>query len=317
MALKLPAAGGDTGFLNMYQAFDTLPASLARRIEGLTLKHDATYNSVGQLRENFQDVTDVTASPGASHPIVRIHHETGRKALFLGRRNCAYVNGLSLDESEELLDALWEHVTQERFNWHHKWRLGDLVIWDNRCTMHRRDAFARRCRANYAPDPNHRRGAGTSKENGMTLRAVDLHLLKLPLTVPYHLAFGDVTDFDTIVVEVLGRRRPHRVTARRRCLPPTAERRWKNAWAFSSGAGREGLVGQDDGGRQGDSGSVVARLSLLGHRLYHSHRNAGGPFDSVAGGGNPGAVPGAGQRHRPRRHTRRGGTPVGRRVRDA
>ncbi len=141
MALKLPAAGGDTGFLNLYRAFETLPAALARRIEGLTLKHDATYNSVGLLREGFQDVTDVTASPGAAHPIVRIHPETGRKALFLGRRNCAYVNGLSLGESEELLDALWEHVTQERFTWHHKWRLGDLVIWDNRCTMHRRDAF--------------------------------------------------------------------------------------------------------------------------------------------------------------------------------
>lgn len=141
MALKLPAAGGDTGFLNLYRAFETLPAALARRIEGLTLKHDATYNSVGLPREGFQDVTDVTASPGAAHPIVRIHPETGRKALFLGRRNCAYVNGLSLGESEELLDALWEHVTQERFTWHHKWRLGDLVIWDNRCTMHRRDAF--------------------------------------------------------------------------------------------------------------------------------------------------------------------------------
>ncbi|MCZ6847780.1 MAG: TauD/TfdA family dioxygenase [Alphaproteobacteria bacterium] len=141
MALKLPATGGDTGFLNLCRAFETLPAALARRIEGLTLKHDATYNSVGLLREGFQDVTDVTASPGAAHPIVRIHPETGRKALFLGRRNCAYVNGLSLGESEELLDALWEHVTQERFTWHHKWRLGDLVIWDNRCTMHRRDAF--------------------------------------------------------------------------------------------------------------------------------------------------------------------------------
>ena len=141
MALKLPASGGDTGFLNLYQAFETLPAALARRIEGLTLKHDATYNSVGLLREGFQDVTDPTASPGASHPIVRIHPETGRKALFLGRRNCAYVNGLSLEESEELLDAIWQHVTQERFTWHHKWRLGDLVIWDNRCAMHRRDAF--------------------------------------------------------------------------------------------------------------------------------------------------------------------------------
>ena len=141
MALKVPAAGGDTGFLNMYQAFETLPAALARRLEGLTLKHDGTYTSAGLLREGFQDVTDVTTSPGASHAIVRIHPETGKKALFLGRRDCAYVNGLAVDESEELLGALWEHVAQERFAWHHRWCVGDLVIWDNRCTMHRRDAF--------------------------------------------------------------------------------------------------------------------------------------------------------------------------------
>ncbi|MFQ5765326.1 MAG: TauD/TfdA dioxygenase family protein [Rhodospirillales bacterium] len=142
IARKIPAAGGDTGFLNMYQAYETLPAELAGRIEGLTLKHDNTYNSVGLRREGFQEVTDVTVSPGATHPIVRVHSETGRKALFLGRRNCAYINGLTLDDSEQLLDALWDHVTEERFTWHHKWRIGDLVIWDNRCTMHRRDAFA-------------------------------------------------------------------------------------------------------------------------------------------------------------------------------
>ena len=80
-------------------------------------------------------------TPGAVHPLVRLHPVTGRKALFLGRRPGAYVHGLPVEESEALLDAVWGHATQERFAWYQKWRAGDLVLWDNRCVMHRRDAF--------------------------------------------------------------------------------------------------------------------------------------------------------------------------------
>jgi taurine dioxygenase len=83
----------------------------------------------------------VTKTPGAVHPLVRLHPLTKRKALFLGRRPGAYIHGLPITESEELLDALWAHATQERFTWYQKWRIGDLVMWDNRCVMHRRDAF--------------------------------------------------------------------------------------------------------------------------------------------------------------------------------
>ena len=75
------------------------------------------------------------------HPLVRLHPVTGRKALFLGRRPGAYIHGLSIEESENLLNAVWAHATQERFAWYQKWRIGDLVMWDNRCVMHRRDAF--------------------------------------------------------------------------------------------------------------------------------------------------------------------------------
>lgn len=141
LSIKIPAKGGNTGFLNMYEAYETLPPALAGRIRGLTLKHDATYNSVGLLREGAVPVTDVTSSPGTSHPIVRTHPETGRKALFLGRRNAAYINGHSVEDSEALLDEIWAHTTRDRFTWHHEWRVGDLLIWDNRCTMHRRDGF--------------------------------------------------------------------------------------------------------------------------------------------------------------------------------
>ncbi|HAA91475.1 MAG TPA: taurine catabolism dioxygenase TauD, partial [Rhodospirillaceae bacterium] len=75
------------------------------------------------------------------HPIVRTHPETGRKSLFLGRRPNAYMEGLPLQDSEALLDRLWAHVIQDRFIWHHEWQVGDILLWDNRNAMHRRDPF--------------------------------------------------------------------------------------------------------------------------------------------------------------------------------
>ncbi|MBV9397890.1 MAG: TauD/TfdA family dioxygenase [Bryobacterales bacterium] len=81
------------------------------------------------------------ASPGVYHPLVVAHPETGKRALFLGRRRNAYIQGLPLAESEALLDELWQYATRDEFTWRHKWRPGDLVLWDNRCAMHRRDGF--------------------------------------------------------------------------------------------------------------------------------------------------------------------------------
>ncbi|MCY0855196.1 TauD/TfdA dioxygenase family protein [Cupriavidus sp. D39] len=78
---------------------------------------------------------------GAVHPVVRTHPVTGRRCLFLGRRRNAYLAGLPLEESEALLDALWAHATQPEFVWGQQWQLGDMILWDNRCTMHRRDSF--------------------------------------------------------------------------------------------------------------------------------------------------------------------------------
>jgi taurine dioxygenase len=140
-ALEVPAEGGDTGFANMYRALETLPGDLKARIAGRTLKHDMTYNSAGDLREGFQPVADVRAAPGPRHPIIRTHAETGCDALYLGRRPNAYIDGLDVAESEEIIDALWRHATQPQFTWRHRWRAGDIVIWDNRCVMHHRDPF--------------------------------------------------------------------------------------------------------------------------------------------------------------------------------
>ncbi len=140
-ALETPPAGGDTHFCNMYAAFDSLPAALRERIAGLTLKHDGTYNSGGYVRQGMTAVDDPLTSAGVYHPLVTTHPETGKRALYLGRRRNAYLRGLALEQSEALLDELWRHATRDEFTWTHQWQPGDLVLWDNRCTMHRRDAF--------------------------------------------------------------------------------------------------------------------------------------------------------------------------------
>ncbi len=140
-ALEVPQSGGDTGFANMYLAYDTLPEALRRKVEGRVCRHDASRNSAGELRRGSTEVTDPRQAPGADHPIVRTHPVTGRKALFLGRRRNAYIQGLALEDSEELLDALWAHATRPELTWYQQWQVGDLVLWDNRCVLHRRDEF--------------------------------------------------------------------------------------------------------------------------------------------------------------------------------
>ena len=121
-ALEIPPTGGNTGFANMYRALEMLPADLRQRVESLTLKHDMTYNSAGDLRDGFKPVNDVRDAPGPSHPIVRTHAETGHNALYLGRRPNAYIDGLTVAESEDLLNVLWAHATQPQLTWHHQWK---------------------------------------------------------------------------------------------------------------------------------------------------------------------------------------------------
>ncbi len=140
-SLEAPPSGGDTGFCNMYRALETLPAEQRRAINDKICIHDASRNSAGELRRGYVDAPDASKTVGAQHPIVRTHPATGRKALFLGRRRNAYISGLSLADSEALLDALWAHATKAEFSWYQQWRAGDLILWDNRCVMHRRDAF--------------------------------------------------------------------------------------------------------------------------------------------------------------------------------
>ena len=140
-ALEVPPEGGKTGFVNMYDAYQALPLKLTERVTGLWVKHDGTYNSGGYIRAGVTPADDSREAPGTIHPLVCTHPETGRKCLYLGRRRNAYIDGLPIAESEALLDEIWAYATGDELTWYNNWRVGDLVLWDNRCTMHRRDPF--------------------------------------------------------------------------------------------------------------------------------------------------------------------------------
>ncbi|MGE0699617.1 MAG: TauD/TfdA dioxygenase family protein [Hyphomicrobiaceae bacterium] len=137
--VETPPVGGETYFYNLYKAYETLPDRLKQRIAGLSCKHDATRNSSGQLRQGFDERYANPDRPGAIHPLVVRHPETGRSSLYLGRRPNAWVVGLSDADSDALLDELWAHVAATPFVWAQEWKPGDLVIWDNRCTLHKRN----------------------------------------------------------------------------------------------------------------------------------------------------------------------------------
>lgn len=144
-ALEVSVSGGETGFLNMYAALEALPDDLRHRLEGRRLKHENVTLSDGTVREGMEDQIpdsdDIRDWHGPYHPIIRIHPESMRPALFLGRRVHAYIEGLPVEESEDILDQVWDYSTRPEHTWDQEWQVGDLVMWDNRCTMHRRGSF--------------------------------------------------------------------------------------------------------------------------------------------------------------------------------
>ena len=143
-SLEVPEEGGNTSFLNMYTAYEALPDDLKQAITGKRCKHDISRNSAGEIRKGFEayaNEPDPRKIPGTYHPLVCSHPKTGRQCLYLGRRGNAHIEGLGVEESEALLDQLWSHAIKPEFRWDQVWQAGDLILWDNRCTMHRRDAF--------------------------------------------------------------------------------------------------------------------------------------------------------------------------------
>jgi taurine dioxygenase len=137
--VAVPSVGGDTQFTNMYAAYEDLSPAMKVRIAGLRVVH--TYDSPRKgTRIATRSAEEMAAMPPVDHPLVRTHPETGRKALYMNPNRMERVLGLEREESDALLDELTAHATQERFQYRHKWRQGDIVIWDNRCTMHKANA---------------------------------------------------------------------------------------------------------------------------------------------------------------------------------
>ena len=141
LGIEIPEVGGNTYFADQRAAYEALPEALRTRAETLSIKHDAAHTSVGSLRPGFEAFDDPRQAPGAVHPIIRTHEETGKKVLYLGRREWAFIPGLSLDDSETLLDELWSYAATDSNTWGQQWQPGDLIIWDNRRVLHRRDDF--------------------------------------------------------------------------------------------------------------------------------------------------------------------------------
>ena len=140
-ALEVPEGQGDTYFANQFAAWDALPDALKDRIAELRCVHDSAHNSAGMLRRGYRESNDPRETPGARQPLVRTDPATSARALFLGRRPHAWVVGLEVEESDALLDRLWAHACDPRFVWRHRWRPGDLLVWNNLGVLHRRDAF--------------------------------------------------------------------------------------------------------------------------------------------------------------------------------
>jgi taurine dioxygenase len=137
-ALEVPLAGGNTLFANGYTAYETLPPEIKRRIDGRKALNAYDYETAATKRG-----TRLTQSvPSYAHPVVRTHPATGRKALYVNRLMTVRIEGLPAQESDNLLAMLFDHQERREFIYEHVWRVGDLVIWDNRCTLHARTDFS-------------------------------------------------------------------------------------------------------------------------------------------------------------------------------
>jgi alpha-ketoglutarate-dependent 2,4-dichlorophenoxyacetate dioxygenase len=138
-ARVVPPKGADTEFADMRAAYDALPEAMKARLEGLVAEH-SIWHSRAQHGGYEPNEAERAARPPAHHPIVRVHAGSGRKTLYIAS-HASHVLEMDLDEGRALLDELRAFATQERFVHRHAWRVGDLVIWDNRCTMHRATPF--------------------------------------------------------------------------------------------------------------------------------------------------------------------------------
>jgi taurine dioxygenase len=137
-AIEVPSAGGNTLFANAYMAYETLPDDIKRRLDGRKALNAYDYDSAATKRGTKL----AEGVPFYAHPVVRTHPATGRKALYVNRLMTVQIEGMPEAESDELLDFLFDHQEQRAFVYEHVWRPGDILMWDNRCTLHARTDFS-------------------------------------------------------------------------------------------------------------------------------------------------------------------------------
>jgi taurine dioxygenase len=134
--IEIPPIGGDTLFCSLYAAYDALSPGMKNLLDGLTAIHDFAYASRGVFKSEKASKEQLDATPAVEHPVVKTHPETGRKILFVNPGFTSHIIGLPPEEGRALLDFLFKHMTRTEFLYRHQWAERDLVMWDNRCTMH-------------------------------------------------------------------------------------------------------------------------------------------------------------------------------------
>ena len=136
-AVRLPEQGGDTQFVNMHRAYEELSPAMQERLQGLRAVH--VYQSRHSERKlmALSDAAREKVPDAVAHPLVRTHPESRRKSLYLNPIRIEGIVGVEEREALSLLDELLAHATQAKFEYRHRWRQGDMVMWDNRCLMHK------------------------------------------------------------------------------------------------------------------------------------------------------------------------------------
>ena len=135
-SLEIPSWGGDTLFASGYAAYETLDPALKAKLEGKRATHHYNYGSTQR-----GDGKGTEAFAQSCHPIFRTHDQTGRKATYVNRLMTTGIEGMSGEEAQPLLEALFDHTEKPEFVYRHKWQVGDVLLWDNRCSTHARDDF--------------------------------------------------------------------------------------------------------------------------------------------------------------------------------
>jgi taurine dioxygenase len=139
-AVELPSRGGDTQYVNMHEAYDNLAADTKRKIEGLKAVHVYLSRHSPRPLGHITEESLRNLPPPGIHPLVRTHPENGRKALYLNPVRMESIVGMADAEALALIDDLMRHATQKKYEYRHRWRPGDWVIWDNRSVMHQANA---------------------------------------------------------------------------------------------------------------------------------------------------------------------------------